>query len=115
MTRSVAPHLSATRPSLAVRAGRGLLRFAADLAKALRDRREVKRLTELDDRALHDIGLTRSDVDGALSSPLLRSPSLVLVEAAERRGRVQSAYAPGRMAGRAERPVVATVERACCA
>ena len=112
MTRSVAPHVSVTRPSLLVRAGRGILRFAADLAKALRDRREVRRLIELDDRALHDIGLTRTDVEGALSSPLSRFPSAVLIQAAERRSRVQ---AGAHLAKTTERPVVATVGRACCA
>ena len=112
MIRSVTPHVSATRPSLAVRAGGGILRFVTELAKALRDRREVKRLIELDDRALRDIGLTRSEVEGALSSPLLRSPSLVLIETAERRSRVQ---AGAQRAERIERPVVASVERACCA
>ena len=110
MTRSVAPHLSAARPSLAVRAGRGLLRFAADLAKALRDRREVKRLTELDDRALHDIGLTRSDIKGALAEPLLHDPSQVLVRCAERHARPERMDAPLRPA----RPIVPIVNRGDC-
>ena len=37
---------------------------------ALGHRREVRHLAELDDRMLKDIGLLRSDVDGALAEPL---------------------------------------------
>jgi uncharacterized protein YjiS (DUF1127 family) len=50
----------------------------ADLWRALRNRREVLRLTDLDDRALKDIGLLRSDVEGALLEPLHKDPSKFL-------------------------------------
>ncbi len=42
---------------------------AKDVLAALRNRREVMRLTDLDDRALKDIGLLRADVEGALLEP----------------------------------------------
>ncbi len=49
-------------------------------AYALRkDRRDVRRLAELDDHMLKDIGLVRGQVHGALAEPLHRSPSRMLV------------------------------------
>ncbi len=62
-------------------------RSLAALTKALRHRREIKHLAEFDDRMLKDIGLTRSDVSSALSKPLSRNPSWVLVRSAERHSR----------------------------
>ncbi|WP_291976082.1 DUF1127 domain-containing protein [Chelatococcus sp.] len=59
----------------------------ARTARALRHRREVWQLTEFDERALHDIGLSRSDVAGALSQPLHSDPSVILAERAEKRVR----------------------------
>ncbi|MBN9450881.1 MAG: DUF1127 domain-containing protein [Bosea sp.] len=51
------------------------------LVRALAHRREVMRLsTELDERALKDIGLVRSDIDGALATSWLDDPSAVLAE-----------------------------------
>ena len=58
---------------------------ARALAAALSHRREIKRLYALDDRMLKDIGLTRSDVIGALSEPLFRDPSTVLVARVQKR------------------------------
>jgi uncharacterized protein YjiS (DUF1127 family) len=63
------------------------VRSLVSLAKALRHRREIRHLAEFDDRMLKDIGLTRSDVSCALSEPLLRNPSWVLVRSAERHSR----------------------------
>src|SRR5215213_11436860 len=58
--------------------GRVIGRTAA-IATAMRHRREVRQLCTWDDGMLKDIGLTRSDVVGALSEPLSRDPSAVLV------------------------------------
>jgi uncharacterized protein YjiS (DUF1127 family) len=58
------------------------------LARALANRQEVKRLAEMDDRSLKDIGLVRSDVTGALAQPFHKDPSAVLlVRRVERRAR----------------------------
>jgi uncharacterized protein YjiS (DUF1127 family) len=80
-------------------------RAGRDLFRSLRHRREIKALADLDDRLLKDVGLTRGDVQGALSEPLLRNPSTVLVRSAERHSRAE--MTPG--AGRAARPVVPLV------
>ncbi len=63
------------------------VRSLTDLSRALRHRGEIRHLAEFDDRMLKDIGLTRSDVSSALSEPLLRNPSWVLVRSAERHSR----------------------------
>ena len=55
----------------------GLMR-AGTLVRTLRNRHEVRKLAELDKRSLKDIGLNRSDVQGALAASLLSDPSLVL-------------------------------------
>ncbi|MBB4040130.1 uncharacterized protein YjiS (DUF1127 family) [Microvirga flocculans] len=83
-----------------------LLRSLVDLAKALRHRREIKHLAEFDDRMLKDIGLTRSDVYSALSEPLVRNPSWVLVRRAER----ESRHARNTHPVRQTRPVVPVVK-----
>lgn len=46
--------------------------------RALLHRREVMRLGELDERELKDIGLVRSDVNGALAVSWLTDPSTIL-------------------------------------
>jgi uncharacterized protein YjiS (DUF1127 family) len=43
---------------------------AQRLAKEFRSRRELRELLEKDDRVLRDIGLTRADVEAALSKPM---------------------------------------------
>jgi uncharacterized protein YjiS (DUF1127 family) len=55
----------------------GLVR-AGKLVRTLRNRHEVRQLAELDEHALKDIGLTRSNVQGALAASLLSDPSLIL-------------------------------------
>lgn len=47
-----------------------LIEAARELAKEFRNRRELRDLLEKDDRILHDIGLTRVDVESALSKPM---------------------------------------------
>ena len=49
------------------------------------NRRSVYRLATLDDHYLRDIGLSRGDVDWALSQPWRTDPSLALAERVERR------------------------------
>ncbi len=60
------------------------------IVKALIHRREVMRLGELDERALKDIGLVRSDLDGALSVSWLSDPSLILAERSSARHGIAS-------------------------
>lgn len=66
------------------------LRPVNAIVKALIHRREVMRLGELDERGLKDIGLVRSDLDGALSVSWLSDPSLVLAERSSARHGVAS-------------------------
>jgi uncharacterized protein YjiS (DUF1127 family) len=66
-----------------------VVRLLASVTTALRHRGEVRHLAELDDRALKDIGLSRGEVDGALSVPFYVNPSTVLVRSVERRVRPQ--------------------------
>jgi uncharacterized protein YjiS (DUF1127 family) len=84
------------------------VRSLTGLSKALRHRGEIKHLAEFDDRMLKDIGLTRSDVSSALSEPLIRNPSWVLVRSAERHSRGER---PDRTV-RPVRPVVPMVTQA---
>ena len=48
------------------------------VVRALLHRREIMRLGELDERGLKDIGLVRSDIDGALATSWLTDPSKIL-------------------------------------
>jgi uncharacterized protein YjiS (DUF1127 family) len=58
------------------------VRAVQSVVRNLKNRFEVRGLRHLDDRALNDIGLTRSDVDAALSLPLHVDPSGHLVDVA---------------------------------
>ncbi len=55
---------------------------ASCVLRAIANRREITQLTHLDEHALKDIGLTRSDVRGALEVSLLDDPSRVLMDIA---------------------------------
>ncbi len=79
MPSPFAPNTTTLPGSFALmeRAFRNLLRLVVALVKAVVNRREVTRMLELDDRALKDIGLVRSDVLGALAEPLTRDPSIL--------------------------------------
>jgi uncharacterized protein YjiS (DUF1127 family) len=59
-----------------------LIRTVKQSLSALKSRREVARLNDLDDRALKDIGLVRSDVLAALGEPLFCDPSHHLMDVA---------------------------------
>jgi uncharacterized protein YjiS (DUF1127 family) len=52
-----------------------LTRGAWQFVVAVKHRRELRRLIDLDDHALADIGLTRSDLHAALSAPPWRDPT----------------------------------------
>ena len=64
------------------------------------NRGDVRMLLEMDERGLKDIGLTRSDVLGALAQPMLKDPSkILLVRSVERRASARAldvAVAQGR-------------------
>jgi uncharacterized protein YjiS (DUF1127 family) len=82
LTISASAALVQTAATLAVRAGRGLKRFAA----RVKNRHNAMRLAALDDRMLRDIGLNRSDLRDAFAELPWRDPSEVLARrAAERR------------------------------
>src|SRR3712207_176326 len=79
-----------------LRAALGIVRQSGAVLKALRHRREVLRLADLDDRALKDIGLLRADVEGAVLEPLHKDPSKVLsVRRVEHRDRVRPTAVTG--------------------
>ena len=70
---------------LASRAGAVALRLV-ELVRAYKNRRDIQSLAAFDDRMLRDIGLTRGDIRDAVSEPLWRDPTSILVlRARERR------------------------------
>lgn len=73
-----------------------------NLMRAWLHRREILQLAELDERGLKDIGLVRSDIEGALATSWLRDPSAVLQA---RSSQQQSAAAIRREVG-LRRPLV---------
>ncbi len=66
-------------------AAAALTRGAWLLVVAIRGRRELLSLADLNDHMLADIGLTRSDLHDAYSEPLWRNPTTVLSRRASRR------------------------------
>lgn len=82
---------AATLSALAAAAAR----TASRLWKAWRNRRQVVMLVEADDRMLADIGLTRSDLNSALSSPVSEDPSFYLARARHERLRNRARHRIG--------------------
>ena len=56
-----------------------------ELAQMVKNRRDAVTLASLDDRMLADIGLTRGDVRDAVSEPVWRDPTAILVSRAQER------------------------------
>lgn len=86
----------------AARAAAHSVRGTKNLMRAFMHRREVMRLSELDERGLKDIGLIRSDIDGALAVSWLSDPSSVL----QSRSDQQQSAATSRREAAVRRPVV---------
>ena len=76
------------------------------VATRWRHRREIRNLAEFDDRMLSDIGLTRSEVIGALAEPFFRDRAVFLVRWDERSSRSEGARSEGLMAPGRVRPAV---------
>ena len=68
---------------------RGLHRLADGLATTVRNRTALKQLSELDERTLSDIGLTRADISSANAVPFHRDP--FLIDPFEDRRRIKAA------------------------
>ncbi len=68
--------------TVAAAAGRRLLARARAALLAWRNRRALAALLHEDDHLLRDIGVTRLDIEAALSEPLYRDASLLLAERA---------------------------------
>lgn len=91
MVRHATTDVSPTRLALVRRAAIGFLRQIGNLLRALERRNDLKHLSELDDRFLKDIGLTRSDVQGALSQSLFAHAPVLVIRSAEREARAREA------------------------
>ncbi|AYG65285.1 MULTISPECIES: DUF1127 domain-containing protein [unclassified Rhizobium] len=79
--------LGLATPSLSLTA-RMMLAFAnvTSVWRAIRNRREIHYLNELNDAQLRDVGLTRQDLDAALTtSTFFEDPSSHLTNSARRR------------------------------
>ncbi|WP_448951291.1 DUF1127 domain-containing protein [Labrys neptuniae] len=67
--------------STVVAALRAVTGKVSGFALALHNRREINELASADAAMLRDLGLTPTDVEGALAEPLWRDPSTMLVAA----------------------------------
>lgn len=65
-------------PGTLLSLGLSAVKGIRNLVQVAQNRRQTRDLSHWDDRALKDIGLTRSDLTGALSLPFRQDPSLHL-------------------------------------
>lgn len=75
---TIAAKSLSSAPAVIVRIAGTVVTQVIGVGRALLHRREVMRLGELDERELKDIGLVRSDVNGALATSWLTDPSTIL-------------------------------------
>jgi uncharacterized protein YjiS (DUF1127 family) len=73
--------------------GTAVARIGRWLADVWRHRRDAVAIAAFDDRMLADIGLTRCDLNDALSEPLWRDPTIVLAHRYCERRKVRRAVA----------------------
>jgi uncharacterized protein DUF1127 len=84
------------------------------LILGFKHRRDAAMLAGLDERMLADIGLTRGDVRDAISEPLWRDPTAILVSRAEERRVYRRRVAFG-LPGRVTAPSLAPSTKDCTA
>jgi len=92
MTTACLPlHTQTAAEPRASRFLRVIAQWVTGFHRALKNRRDIEVLASLDDRMLSDMGLTRGDVRDAVSEPLWRDPSAVLVMRSRegRRGQIR--------------------------
>jgi len=76
--------LVAGKPSLASRAA-GVVGVLTSVWRLYRNRSQIARLHDLDDRQLLDMGLKRKDLNEALTSPFFDNPASYLTRASRNR------------------------------
>lgn len=115
MSGKILPPTGASKGEILARfAVSSVVGFAAALWTAMINRRAVMRLSELDDRLLRDIGLTRNDVRSSLAEPWHVDPSQRLsLRRLERKSNRNTARSRMTEAGRAvERAVFRATQKA---
>jgi uncharacterized protein YjiS (DUF1127 family) len=93
MTALTAPFAPSSCSQAFAAFGATVVRVGRWIAAAWRHRRDAAALATFDDRMLADIGLTRCDLNDALSEPLWRDPTVVLAHRYRERRRVRRAVA----------------------
>jgi uncharacterized protein YjiS (DUF1127 family) len=79
------PAAPAVLPQAFATIGAAAARIGRRLVEAWRHRHDAAALAALDDHMLADIGLTRGDLNDALSEPLWRDPTSVLMRRQDER------------------------------